>query len=457
MSKIKTAFSLLLHNRNIFLSTILNHFSFLFNDKQYISLQYRLRMGEAMNWESPKSFTEKLQWLKLYNRNPLYSQMVDKYAVKSLVAKQIGEQYIIPTLGVWDRVEDIDWDKLPNQFVLKTTHGGGGSGVVIIRDKATTNINEVEKKLRKALKQKIYKYNREWPYKNVKPRILAEKYMVDESGYELKDYKLFCFNGEVKFLKVDFNRQTNHQANYLKPDWTLLPFGEEAYPPDINHILNKPSNFEEMLRLAKELAKDIPFARIDFYSIRGRNYFGEMTFFPAGGFGTFTPKETDIEIGKLLTLPCGGGYLIDCQQVIVYIHPDYDRHIDLIDYKFFCFDGVPKYCQVIRDRHNKETIDFYDLEWVHQDFVGLNPVARNGLTPVARPDHLDEMIEICRHLSKGIPFIRVDLYMINKEVYFGELTFFPAGGFGCFTPRVWDEKMGNLITLPGKQLLHEDN
>lgn len=307
MPSIKRAINYLLHNRTQFMDSCIKNLGFMIPDKLYLSLRYRCIMGSWINWKNPHTFTEKLQWLKLYNRKPEYTKMVDKYAVKEYVAKKIGEEYIIPTLGVWDKLEDIDWDLLPNQFVLKTTHGGGGGGVVICKDKATFDKTTAIAKLKESMASDIYSGLREWPYKDVPRRIIAEKFMALEKS-------------------------------------------------------------------------------------------------PAPN--------------------------------------------DLPDYKFFCFNGEPKYCQVIRDRHSKETIDFYDMDWNRMPFVGLNPIARNGLTPVARPGNLDEMKEICRKLADSKSFVRVDLYVIDDKSYFGELTFYPASGMGVFTPEEWNGKLGNLLTLP---------
>ena len=246
--------------------------------------------------------------------------MVDKYAVKEYVASKIGEKYVIPTLGVWDNVKDIDWDSLPDQFVLKTTHGGGSCGVVVCKNKHTFDRKQACVQLADSMGCSIYRNLREWPYKNVRKRVIAEKFMI---------------------------------------------------PKD---------------------------------------------------------KVND---------------------------PTYD----LTDYKFFCFGGEPCYCQVIRDRHTRESIDFYDMEWNHQSFVGLNqkapdgtPAIANGITPVGKPKHLETMKEICRTLSANIPFLRVDLYVIDGKVYFGELTFYPASGIGFFKPKEWDEKLGNLIDINDKIL-----
>ena len=272
------------------------------DDKLYLKLLFRFEMGYWMNFDNPQTFNEKLQWLKLYNRRPEYTQMVDKYAVKEFVANIIGEEHIIPTLGVWDSVDDIDFDKLPNQFVLKTTHGGGGGGVVICKDKSQFDIERCKTRLRQSLNSCIYRSLREWPYKDVPHRIIAEQYMVDESGYELKDYKFFCFNGRVKMVKIDFDRQTSHRANYYDNNFELLHFGEEVCPPNYEVIHQQPHNFEEMVRIAPQLSVNIPFGRVDLYTVSGKIYFGEITFFPASGFGLFTETKYDEKLGYFLKL-----------------------------------------------------------------------------------------------------------------------------------------------------------
>ncbi len=295
-------------DRSTFMAAIIQNFFGWLPDKTYLQLLYRFKMGHRLDLNHPKTFTEKIQWLKLYNRRPEYTLMVDKFAVKKYVTDIIGEKYVIPTLGVWDKLEDIDWDALPNEFVLKTTHGGGSGGVVICKDKKTFDRNKAILTLRDSMNSDIYRSLREWPYKDVKKRVLAEKYMV---------------------------------------------------PKD---MVNNP----------------------------------------------------------------------------IY---------ELSDYKFFCFNGEPKYCQVIRDRHNKESIDFYDMNWRHQEFVGLNPAASNGINPVPQPLLLDDMICICHKLSKNMKFVRIDMYVIDNRIYFGEITFYPASGMGLFNPDKWNEELGNLISL----------
>jgi len=226
--------------------------------------------------------------------------MVDKYVAKKYVTDKIGEEYIIPTLGVWDSAEDIDFDKLPDQFVLKCNHNSGG--LVICKDKSKLDIAAAKDRLSKALKQDFYKFGREWPYKNVPRKILAEKFMVDESGFELKDYKFFCFNGQPKFFKIDFDRFQNHRANYYDMEGTLLPFAEVECMPNPERKFELPSKFQDMVAIVSSLSANIPFVRIDLYNINGQIYFGEITFYPASGFGIIEPIEWDIKIGSWINI-----------------------------------------------------------------------------------------------------------------------------------------------------------
>ena len=294
------------------LTSLLRDFGGWIPDKQYLQILYYLKMGKRLNLKDPQTFSEKLQWLKLYNRKPEYIQMVDKYAVKDYVARIVGKKYVIPTIGVWDKLHDIDFDNLPNQFVLKTTHGGGSDGVIICRDKDKICKDVIIKNLRKSWNSNIYKAYREWPYKNVPRRIIAEQYI-----------------GSTE-----------------------------------------------------------------------------------------------------------------------------DPIVDLTDYKFYCFNGTPKYCQVIKNRHSEETIDFFDMEWNHQCFYGLNPVCGIGqeIRPAKerpeRPMHYDIMKELARQLSKGFAFSRIDLYDTPQGPLFGEFTLYPASGIGTFTPSQYNIVLGNMIILP---------
>ena len=277
------------------------------SDKLCLKALFYLRFGYELNLKHPSTFSEKLQWLKLYDRRPEYTKMVDKYEAKKYAASIIGEKYIIPTLGVWDRAEDIEWDKLPDQFVLKCTHDSGD--LIICKDKSLLDKENAINKLNEGLRRDYYKVWREWPYKNVPRRIIAEEY-IDPS-------------------------------------------------PQV---------------------KDLP------------------------------------------------------------------------DYKWYCFDGEPKYCQVIQDRTTGETIDFFDIEWNHQEFFGLNPVAGPAAVTPSRPKHLELQIKIARELSKDMPFSRIDLYDTGENTYFGEITFYPMSGFGIFKPDQYNEIIGEMLKLPGEQV-----
>lgn len=267
-------------------------------DEKFLKLRYRLEMGKRLNLENPQSFNEKLQWLKLYDRNPEYTKMVDKYAVREYIAEKIGEEYLIPLLGVWDSFDEIDFDKLPNQFVLKCTHDSGG--LVICKDKSQLDIAAAKKKINKCLKRNFYYLSREWPYKNVKPRIIAEKFMVDESGTELKDYKLFCFNGEPKALFVATDRPHDTKFDFFDMEFNHLPF-TNGHPNAVKEI-KKPEGLSEMAELAKKLSKGMKQVRIDFYDINGKVYFGEITFFHWSGMVPFEPEEWDYKLGDMIKL-----------------------------------------------------------------------------------------------------------------------------------------------------------
>ena len=301
LSKLKKGLVYLFTKPRLIGTILLGKMSPLFPDKPYVELMYWLNMGKKLNLKNPVTFNEKLQWLKLYNHNPEYTVMVDKVKAKEYVAKLIGEEHIIPTLGVWDDPDDIDFDALPNQFVLKCNHNSG-TGMCICRDKSKLDIEKVKAELRKGLKENYFMRWREWPYKNVPRKILAEKFMVDESGTELKDYKVFCMNGEPEIIEVDYGRFTNHMRNLYDKDWHLIEM-EIQYPKDASHVIPRPEKLEEMLQLARTLAKDIPHVRADFYSINGALYWGELTFCHGAGMEHFKPETWNEKLGKLIVLP----------------------------------------------------------------------------------------------------------------------------------------------------------
>lgn len=273
-------------------------------DKLFLKSLFKERMGYSLNLENPRTFSEKLQWLKLYDRRPEYTTMVDKYEVKEYVKSIIGEEYIIPTLGVWNSVDDIDFENLPNQFVLKCTHDSGG--FVICKDKSNLNIDEVKAKLKKCMKRNYFWQNREYPYKNITPRIIAEKYMSDDSEFNkggLSDYKFTCFNGNVDNVMVCVDRHLNDTKFYFfNKDWMLLPLNVRGKNTDPSFKLPKPECMDEMFEIASKLSENIPFLRVDLYYINGRPFFGETTFFPSSGFDPNILPETEILFGSKIEL-----------------------------------------------------------------------------------------------------------------------------------------------------------
>lgn len=302
MGRLKTLFRLFIHPNRLMYVIVCKFPWLIKDDKKYIQFIWKYRMNYPLNLDNPQTYNEKLQWLKLYNRNPEYTIMVDKYLVKEYVANMIGKEHIIPTIGVWDNIDNIDFDNLPQQFVLKCTHDSGG--LVICKNKANLDIVKAKNKLKKSFKTNFYLLGREWPYKDVRPRIIAEQYMVDESGYELKDYKFFCFDGEPKMLYIATDRYNPYKKtkfDFYDLEFNHLPF--KLGHPNSRKELKKPLGFDDMLKYARVLSKGIPHVRVDFYEINGMIYFGELTFFQDCGFVPFEPQEWDYKLGELIKLP----------------------------------------------------------------------------------------------------------------------------------------------------------
>ncbi len=271
------------------------------SDKRNIMIKYKIRTGRKLNLDNPTRFNEKLQWLKLYDRNPIYRQLVDKYSVREYISQELGEEFLVPLLGVWDNAKQIDFDKLPDQFVLKCNHDSGS--VIICRDKDFFDSKKAVKSLNKKLKKTGFWYGREWPYKNLKPRIIAEQYMECDNGEELIDYKFFCFSGEPKFVYVSQGLSDHSTAHlsYVWLNWEQAPFCRTDFP-QFDKLPEKPKTFEKMIEYSKLLAKNYPFARVDFYEINGQMYFGEITFYPGSGFTVFDPEEWDEKLGEWIDL-----------------------------------------------------------------------------------------------------------------------------------------------------------
>lgn len=303
----KNALYAIKHNRRHLVYAVFHRLSWMIpNDRLYLKKYYKLCLGKSLNLDCPVTFNEKLQWLKLYDRKDIYTMMVDKAAVKQYVAERIGQEYVIPTLKVWKKPSDVDFDCLPNQFVLKTNHDGGCNGIVICKDSKVFD-------RRKALKEIFHSFYfrnpylkaREWPYKNVRRCVFAEQYMEDKTTGELRDYKFFCFNGVVKALYVASERNTAADGvkfDYFDADFNHLELSQGHHKMSEKRI-QKPLSFELMKGFAATLSKGIPFVRVDFYEVDGHPYFGEFTFFHLGGTSAFHPEKWDTIWGDWITLP----------------------------------------------------------------------------------------------------------------------------------------------------------
>lgn len=267
-------------------------------DKQAIIIDYFFTFGKLPNLRHPETISEKLQWVKLYGGLEKHSKYVDKYEVRNFINKTIGEKYAVPLLGVWDKFEDINFNKLPKQFVLKTTHGS--SYVFVCKDKSSLDKKRLGKTVAKWMEENFYKKTREIQYKSCKPRIICEKYLEDESG-GLTDYQFFCFNGKPYLIEVISDRFLEMKGDYFDLNWKILPIHYRGEPHS-KKTLKKPKNFTEMLAVSEKLSKLFPFVRVDLYSIKNKIYFGELTFTPDNGLLVFYPSQVNYQLGKLINL-----------------------------------------------------------------------------------------------------------------------------------------------------------
>ncbi len=306
MYKLKRIIYYLVHKPSVLVVMLLERLAPLIPDTPYLKMQYRLLVGRKLNLKSPVTFSEKLQWLKLHNRKSEYTLMVDKVKVKEYVAEKLGQDCIIPTLGVWDNPDEIDFNALPSKFVLKCNHNSG-TGMCICKDKSTLNIPKVKAALRKGLKENYFLHGREWPYKNVHRKIIAEQFMTDNDQKELRDYKFFCFDGKPYLCQVISDRSSDEKIDFYDMEWKRL-IGLIGLINPSSSICNSkeaipcPRSFSDMKRMASILSSGIPFVRIDFYDINGKAYFGEITFFAASGFGFFHPDEWNEKLGRMIDL-----------------------------------------------------------------------------------------------------------------------------------------------------------
>ena len=301
----KRFFYFLFHSPSVILMRVLEKDWFPISDEAYIKLWYKFNTGKKLDLVNPKSYNEKLQWLKLYDHQPIYTTMVDKYAVKQYVSDKIGSDYVIPLLGVWDKPEDIDFEKLPKQFVLKVTHGGGNSGVVVCKDKSKLDKEAAVIKLSRCMRTDGSVGNKEWPYKNVPHRVIAEEYMEDNTYHELRDYKFFCFDGEPKIMFIASGRGSLPEPyfDFFDMDFNHLNI-KSAHPVSPGDKLpKKPETWEEMKAVAAKLSEGLPHVRLDLYEVNGKVYFGEYTFYHWGGCGSFEPEEWLNKLGDWIKLP----------------------------------------------------------------------------------------------------------------------------------------------------------
>ena len=433
---------------------MIHHYPNLMSDKFFIETKWRYNMDYPLDLKNPKTFNEKLQWLKLHDHNPLYTTLVDKIKVKDWVAERIGEEYIIPTLAVWDRAEDIDISNLPNQFVLKCNHDSGS--VIVCRDKSTFDVEAAKTKLANAMKYNFYYQEREWPYKNVVPKVFAEAYIEDSlSSTDLPDYKFFSFAGVSKALFVATERQNEHtETRFDFYDIQFKHIDVTNGHPNADTMPKKPELFEQMVKLADKLSKGIPQVRVDFYEVNGQAYFGEMTFYHWGGMVPFKPKEIDKEWGEWIDLPAtgksswGGGLFKS--GYCLYLHGKKCNDKSLVDYKFYCFNGIPKFLYISQGLEDHETarISYVTMDWKQAPFNRTDFATFEQLPP--KPRMFDKMIEYSRKLSKGMSFARVDWYEVNNKMLFSEMTFYPGGGMTAFEPNSYDREIGYLMDITRK-------
>lgn len=415
--------------------------------KMWLKCKYKMIMGKDLNLNNPKTFNEKLQWLKVHDHNPLYTTLVDKYAVRDYIKEELGEEYLIPIVGgPWTNAEDIDFGKLPNQFVLKCTHDSGS--IVICRDKETFDIEAAVKKLNKALKNNYYYSGREWPYKNVKPQIIAEKYMESAGKTVPEDYKVYCFNGIPKYIVVFHNRFNDSKElseTVYDTNWEPQGISLDSHFKVSNEVEPKPECLPVMLEAAEKLSKGMVQSRIDFYIVDDMLKFGEITLYTASGMQPMIPETLDEVLGKEIHLNIRGGVkLSDEKNLIWSVCNDYEG---IEEYKIFCFNGV---CQVVLVcsglAHGAGRInDYCDKDLNRLPFTSVYP---NSERELRKPEELPEMVAIAEKLSGNVAQVRVDLYLIDGKIYFGELTLYHNSGFGRFEPEEWDKKLGKMIQLP---------
>ena len=418
-------------------------------DKYYLSVLWKMEMGYELDWKHPKTFNEKLQWLKLYDRKPGYTLMVDKYRVKQWVADKIGEQYVIPTLGVYDSVDEIELDKLPDRFVLKCNHDSGS--IAICKDKSLFDLDTAKRKLGAAMKNNFYWEAREWPYKKVDRVVFAEEYVEDASMIDecsLSDNVMNDFDAPKKIIQVSFDRFSWHKKSLYGTAWNYI---ESRIIAPINESVNKLGLLNEMLAEVKRIGTCFPIVKTECFFIERRIYFCEITLCQERGCDEFDPQSLGFEIDDWVKVDnikrFDVGWVNATKGFVLYLHSKsrIPEFIGLKDYKFFCFGGEPKIFYIANDRSEFPTMDFFDMNYQKLPLYTKDPPA---FVSPKRPEKFEEMKQLAAILSEGIPQVRVDFYESRGNILFGEMTFFHAGGFSEVHPKEWNLKMGDWIKLP---------
>lgn len=413
-------------------------------DEPHLKAMFRGTVGEKLDLKNPKTFNEKLQWLKLHDKNPLYNTLVDKYRVKPWVAERIGVEHVTKTYAMWEEVEDIDITDLPDRFVLKTNHDCGG--VAICSDRSTFDLDAAKKKMAKHLKTNYFWRTREWPYKDVKPCVFAEEYLDPSEGKsDLTDYKIMCFDGKAccEFTCTD-RSEGDLRVDFFDPEWNHLPF--TRHYPNADIPPKAPASLKQMVSDAELLSKEIPFVRADFYEVAGQYYFGELTFFPGGGFEEFDPSLWDEKLGSWIQLPdsIGGGFFQN-ETTILWVHGIVKRDNSPADYKVSCFNGVPKLIEVHRGRFSNHTCDYFTPSWDSLPDLEWGDIPKSNYK-IPAPSRLNEMLNYSSVLTEGFPEMRADWYLAGDRLIFGELTLFNDGGFGAIDDAD-DSLLGSFIDL----------
>ena len=418
---------------------LIKKYEHIVDDKKYIERRFEAIMGYKLNLDDPRTFNEKIQWLKLNDRKPVYTTLVDKATVKDYVARIIGYEHIIPTIGIWDRFEDIDFGSLPNQFVLKCTHDSGG--IVICYDKTYFEYDLAKEKLNKCLDTDYYLMWREWPYKNVKPRIIAEPFF-DDSGMEYQKNNTICYDDEPKIVEVDYGGFAERKRNVYGLDWEKI----DAVLGKYKNVKagKKSKKIDEMIFIANSISKSMKLIKTDFYLIDDQLFFCELTFYQEFGLTETILERFGIDLNDLIRLSNMEGELIKKDNIFLLF-----RKCNLSDYKVYCFNGKAKWISYITGRNNARggTQDFYDLKWNYSD-ISMKDIS-NSRKKIKKPVFIDKMIELSEKISNKFGLIRCDWYFVGNQLYFGEITFYDGGGFVPFNSIESDLIMGSDLLLEG--------